>query len=215
MSAYLFSGDPKSTVQHALDTLCALLCSSACKTCTTCLRVISREHFSVIWTAPEKKQYGVADISDILKLTVCALDDHEKRIIVLEYADQMTAPAANRLLKTLEEPPRGYFFMLLARRSEIILPTIRSRCMLVECEKQESRDFETFLELFDVPQQVSLERFSAVFEKASLDEHSSRDVLDALIMRTKNERIAQMLEKLPMPGSTKLFWRALFLELRR
>jgi len=47
---------------------------------------------------------------------------------LLDGADRLTAPAANALLKTLEEPPSTARFLLLAESAQRVLPTIRSRC---------------------------------------------------------------------------------------
>lgn len=52
----------------------------------------------------------------------------EKRAIVIDPADDLETNAANALLKSLEEPPRGTYFLLVAHRPAQLLPTIRSRC---------------------------------------------------------------------------------------
>ena len=50
------------------------------------------------------------------------------RVFVLERADTMDDPAANTLLKTLEEPPSYVVLILLTDRATQVLPTITSRC---------------------------------------------------------------------------------------
>lgn len=55
----------------------------------------------------------------------------EKRVVLIIEADQMTDEAANRFLKTLEEPPVDTVFILTSSRVEYVLPTIRSRCRQV------------------------------------------------------------------------------------
>lgn len=55
----------------------------------------------------------------------------EKRVVLIVEADQMTHEAANRFLKTLEEPPVDTVFILTSSRVEYVLPTIRSRCRQV------------------------------------------------------------------------------------
>ncbi|MDZ4306656.1 DNA polymerase III subunit delta' [Allopontixanthobacter sp.] len=52
----------------------------------------------------------------------------ERRAIIIDPADDMEKSASNALLKSLEEPPRGTFFLLVAHRPARLLPTIRSRC---------------------------------------------------------------------------------------
>ena len=50
------------------------------------------------------------------------------RICIVDSIDDCTAPAANALLKVLEEPPADTHFMLISHRPGKLLPTIRSRC---------------------------------------------------------------------------------------
>ena len=47
---------------------------------------------------------------------------------VIEFADRMNEPAANALLKTLEEPPPQTLLLLLTDAPQALLPTIVSRC---------------------------------------------------------------------------------------
>ena len=51
-----------------------------------------------------------------------------RRAVILDPADDLEKGAANALLKSLEEPPAGTFFLLVAHRPARLLPTIRSRC---------------------------------------------------------------------------------------
>lgn len=51
-----------------------------------------------------------------------------RRAIIIDPADDMEKAAANALLKSLEEPPAGTFFLLVTHRPARLLPTIRSRC---------------------------------------------------------------------------------------
>ncbi len=53
-----------------------------------------------------------------------------RRIVLIDSADDLETGAANALLKTLEEPPEGAVFLLVAHRPGRLLPTIRSRCRM-------------------------------------------------------------------------------------
>jgi DNA polymerase-3 subunit delta' len=55
-----------------------------------------------------------------------------RRVVVLAPAEAMNAIAANTLLKVLEEPPPATMFVLVADALDEVLPTIRSRCVLVQ-----------------------------------------------------------------------------------
>ena len=55
----------------------------------------------------------------------------ERRVVIIDPADHLESNAANALLKSLEEPPVGTFFLLVAHRPARIMPTIRSRCRML------------------------------------------------------------------------------------
>lgn len=53
------------------------------------------------------------------------------RIIIIDAVDNLNRQAANALLKMLEEPPQNAFFLLICHSAGSVLPTIRSRCLLI------------------------------------------------------------------------------------
>lgn len=53
------------------------------------------------------------------------------RIVLVDSIDDLERGAANALLKSLEEPPRGTIFLLISHAPGRLLPTIRSRCRLL------------------------------------------------------------------------------------
>jgi DNA polymerase-3 subunit delta' len=57
-----------------------------------------------------------------------------RRVIVIDAIDDLERPAANALLKNLEEPPAGTIFLLVSHAPGRLLPTIRSRCRLLRFE---------------------------------------------------------------------------------
>ena len=54
-----------------------------------------------------------------------------RRAIIIDPADDMEKGAVNALLKSLEEPPVGTFFLLVTHRPGRLLPTVRSRCRML------------------------------------------------------------------------------------
>ncbi len=51
-----------------------------------------------------------------------------RRAVILDCADDLEKNAVNALLKSLEEPPAGTFFLLVSHQPGRLLPTVRSRC---------------------------------------------------------------------------------------
>jgi DNA polymerase-3 subunit delta' len=70
----------------------------------------------------------VREIRDFL-----AVSSHRggRRIVLLSPAEALNGAAANALLKMLEEPPAGAVFVAVSDQLDAVLPTIRSRCVLV------------------------------------------------------------------------------------
>ena len=54
-----------------------------------------------------------------------------RRVVIVDPADDLEPAAQNALLKSLEEPPAGTYFVLVAHRLGRLLPTIRSRCRVL------------------------------------------------------------------------------------
>ncbi len=57
----------------------------------------------------------------------------------------MTADAQNAFLKTIEEPPRGVFIILLCEKLESILETIRSRCQIHKLQRLNQKELQEFV----------------------------------------------------------------------
>lgn len=70
----------------------------------------------------------------------------DRRVVIINPADDMEVGAANALLKSLEEPPRGTFFILVTHRPARLLPTIRSRCRILRFPTLSDAQLEKMLE---------------------------------------------------------------------
>lgn len=106
-----------------------MLCQqqTACGQCGKCQRVLLEQSEDVCFVKPEGDVIKIEQIRSAMDfLSLKALSTH--RFVIIDGADQMTSQAANALLKSLEEPPMGSYFILLASQPARLLPTIRSRC---------------------------------------------------------------------------------------
>jgi DNA polymerase-3 subunit delta' len=132
--AYLFhgpSGTGKRTVARAFAA--ALLTDGARDPSGVAERIAHGTHPDLTWVTPS----GAAEmlVGDIEEPVVAAATrtpfESSRRVFVIEGADAMNDQAANRMLKTLEEPPPFVHLVLLTDRREDVLPTIVSRCQAV------------------------------------------------------------------------------------
>ncbi|MDP5102946.1 MAG: DNA polymerase III subunit delta' [Erythrobacter sp.] len=74
-----------------------------------------------------------------------------RRAIIIDPADDLEKSAANALLKSLEEPPAGTFFLLVTHRSARLLPTIRSRCRTLRFPVLSDRQLTAMLDEQGLP----------------------------------------------------------------
>lgn len=68
------------------------------------------------------------------------------KVVVLHPAEALNGPAANALLKTLEEPPEGTRIVLTAADPTSLLPTVRSRCQVVRLPAPEPAQARVWLQ---------------------------------------------------------------------
>lgn len=69
----------------------------------------------------------------------------DRRVVVIDPADDLERPAANALLKSLEEPPTGTYFLLVSHNPARLLPTIRSRCRILRFADLSDDDLASLL----------------------------------------------------------------------
>jgi len=93
-------------------------------------------HPDLTWVRPSgAAEMLVADIDEpVVAAAARTPFESARRVFVIERAETMNEPTANRMLKTLEEPPPFAHLLLLTDRLGDVLPTIVSRCQLVRFE---------------------------------------------------------------------------------
>jgi DNA polymerase-3 subunit delta' len=132
--AYLFHG-PAGTGKRAVARAfaAALLMRGARNPATVAERVARDSHPDLTWVTPSgSAEMLVADIEEPVVAAASRTPfESARRVFVIEGAETMNDQAANRMLKTLEEPPSFTHLVLLADRREDVLPTIASRCQPV------------------------------------------------------------------------------------
>lgn len=112
----------------------ALLCPQSprgCGKCPSCFRVAHGNHEGLKIVTPQGVQIKMDQAKEVLEfLSLRSLSGN--RVIIIDQAQTLNPQAANALLKTLEEPPEGTFFFLIAPSVAGLLPTIRSRSRIVQ-----------------------------------------------------------------------------------
>jgi DNA polymerase-3 subunit delta' len=135
--AYLFHGPGGAGKRAAARALAAeLLADGADDPGSARLRVAHGTHPDLTWVVPSgAHEMLVSDVDEpVIAAAAKTPFESRRRVFVIERADEMGEEAANRMLKTLEEPASFVHIVLLTDRLGEVLPTIRSRCQAVRFE---------------------------------------------------------------------------------
>lgn len=126
----------------------------ACGKCQSCRQAMSGNHPDIIRVTHEKPNtISVDDIRAQVNNDIVIKPYSSKyKIYIIADADLMTVQAQNALLKTLEEPPQYAVIMLLTENAEVLLPTIRSRCVMMKLRNIKDQLVKKYLmEQMEVP----------------------------------------------------------------
>ncbi len=134
-STLLFSGPTGCGKKLAARTLAqALVCEQqtvpGCGECGACKRIESGQSESLCTVVPDGISIKTEQAHTILSfLNLRGLG--RARVIIIDQAHLLNQQAGNALLKSLEEPPDGTYFLLVTSMASSVLSTIRSRAQLV------------------------------------------------------------------------------------
>lgn len=96
-------------------------------------------------TAKNKQSIGVEEIENIIIEINSKPYEGSKKVIIIYEADKLTTASQNAFLKTIEEPPKGVYILLLCENSEYILDTIKSRCQIHKLERLSPNEITLFI----------------------------------------------------------------------
>jgi len=120
--------------------LAAVLCEGPeqekrpCGECRSCKLIAAGSHPDLhALLPPEGKQLiGIDQVRDLIQRVGLTSQYGGRKAVAVAPAEHLTRPAANTLLKTLEEPPGDALFVLVAHRAGALPATIRSRCQIMD-----------------------------------------------------------------------------------
>ena len=141
--AYLFYGPGGAGKRSAARAMAAELLSAGSRDPANArARVASGAHPDLTWVAPiGAHEILVGDIDGpVVSAASKTPFEASCRVFVIERADELGDEAANRMLKTLEEPASFVHLILLSDRLAEVLPTIVSRCQLVRFDAPTVRE---------------------------------------------------------------------------
>ncbi len=106
--------------------------SGPCGECPACRGILNGTNSNFIFIEPKDDSIRIEKIHELNSYMSLTPFYDNYRFVIIDNASKMNASAANALLKMLEEPPERSVFILITTSMGSILPTIISRCQVLE-----------------------------------------------------------------------------------
>lgn len=157
--AYIVNGEKSSGKEFIARVFAmALQCergeTEPCQECHSCKQALSDNHPDIIRVTHEKPNtISVDDIRAQVNNDVGIKPyNGPRKIYLINEAEKMTVQAQNAILKTLEEPPSYAVILLLTTNVNALLPTILSRCVVLNMKPVPDEQVKRYLmEQLQVP----------------------------------------------------------------
>jgi len=195
-----------------------------CGHCMICKAIVEQKYEYLCWLAPMKQQYVKEELDAIATKMQFMLNEDEKFFFVLERAHLLSGACANSLLKVLEEPALGFHFIVIAEHAFRVVPTLLSRCIerRIAVHGLQPSTYASLFACFMLSNLIDFVReFDAEYHPAFDD---AQVVQEFLLFWTERQKqgdpraggminlILRSTQRLPLAGSSKLFWRNLFVQ---
>lgn len=130
-------GDAEQRLRLAADLSAALCCGGGtrpCGVCSSCRKADADIHPDIRRIASEKL-LGIDLIRDSLIRDISLKPgESERKVYIVDLVNGITDQAQNALLKSLEEPPKNVYIILLCSDRLCLIETVRSRCIVFGLE---------------------------------------------------------------------------------
>ena len=112
-----------------------------------------KNYVDIIKYSPEKASFGVDDVRAIIQEVGKKPYEGDKKVIIIYNGEKLTVQAQNALLKTIEEPPKGVFIIILSQTLEVMLDTIKSRCQIYKLTPISKKEMIQYIDTLDEPKE--------------------------------------------------------------
>jgi len=137
---YIFEGNKgigkyNMALLFAQSLLCDNFSEEPCNECSSCIKVNTMNHPDLHIISTTDKSIKREVIDELIESINQKPYESERKIYIIKNSEDMTPQAANTFLKTLEEPIGNTIIILLTENSNLLLPTISSRCQIIKFKR--------------------------------------------------------------------------------
>lgn len=202
--SYLFSGieaiGKKLIAQEfAKDILCFENNNEFCK-CKSCVSFCGDNHPDFILVNKDSETIKIEQIRELTNKIIEKPILSSKKVYIINDAEKMTKEAQNCLLKTLEEPPEFAILILITSNENLLLTTVKSRCMKINFHAISNEEMKKYCEENLGYNNIDLERiksFDGSIGKAIKFKENEAEYrqIEELINEISQNNIATLLQK--------------------
>lgn len=104
----------------------------SCGNCIDCQKIEKHSYGDFIFISGKEESIKKGQIESIQNRFSKSAIEGKNRIYMIENIENASSEAMNSLLKTLEEPSPGIYAILTCQNINKVLPTIQSRCQVIQ-----------------------------------------------------------------------------------
>lgn len=147
--SFIFVGKPgigKKQFAHQYAEMIMCLQDGKCDgnsvKCDSCIKFEGNANPDYAEITPDGKTLKIEQIRNLQARIVEKPITSRRKVYVIDDADLMSEESQNCLLKTLEEPPEYAIIILIVSNESRILPTIKSRCVIIKFQPLTSKEIK-------------------------------------------------------------------------
>lgn len=142
--AYMFVSSDEILLQEFSMLFASLIMcksQSVCKECVSCKKIALGSHPDVT-ILPKGDKVLVEDVEKLIDDSIMVAMEGDYKVYIFNKFSTANTQAQNKLLKTLETPPKDVFIILNVTNETNILPTIASRCKKIRLANLSNEEIE-------------------------------------------------------------------------
>ena len=158
-----------------------------CGHCAPCIRIYSGNNpdVQVVKRIEGAMEIGIDQIRQVSHDSSLKPYEGNYRVFIIDEAEYLSIEACNALLKILEEPPLNVILILLASQMDMLLPTIVSRCQVIELHPLS----------FEVIEEYLIKRWDVGVEKARMLSRFCNGAIGWALSALANSKIIEERER--------------------
>lgn len=150
--SYIFSGiSGIGKFMFAKEFAKAILCldneKKPCNNCRACKSFENDNNPDIIIIDEQDESIKTEQIKELVKNVLEKPIQGEKKIYIINNSENMTREAQNSLLKTLEEPPEYVIVILITSNENLLLNTIKSRCIKFQFQNLSDEEIKQYFRM--------------------------------------------------------------------